>query len=63
MRNHDDHQQNKPFNDVIDHMQQTEGAPVNRGGRLPKPIKIIGYLLFGGFFALFLLGMILGFFL
>ncbi|WP_202925686.1 hypothetical protein [Virgibacillus sp. MSP4-1] len=40
----------KPFNDAIDHMRRVEGAPVGRGGRLPKPIKFIGYFLFGGMF-------------
>ncbi|TGB02916.1 hypothetical protein [Halobacillus salinus] len=50
--------QNKPFNDVIAHQQNIEGYPKTRGGRLPKPIKFIGYFLFGTFALLMLFGFI-----
>ncbi|MFD2658404.1 hypothetical protein [Gracilibacillus thailandensis] len=49
---------NKSFNDVIEHKQKVEGAPITRGGRLPLPIKIIGYFLFGGMAIMIVLSMI-----
>ncbi|WP_194842038.1 hypothetical protein [Gracilibacillus salitolerans] len=51
----------KPFNDVMEHKQNIEGAPINKGGRLPLPIKIIGYFLFGGMMMMMILGMIANF--
>ncbi|SFL44321.1 hypothetical protein SAMN04487943_101577 [Gracilibacillus orientalis] len=48
----------KPFNDVMKHKQNIEGAPTNKGGRLPLPIKIIGYFLFGGMILMGILAMI-----
>jgi len=38
----------KPFNDAMDHLNKIEGYPVSRGGKLPLPIKIIGYFLLAG---------------
>ncbi|WP_163580734.1 hypothetical protein [Gracilibacillus saliphilus] len=52
---------NQSFNDVIEHNQKVEGAPITRGGRLPLPIKIIGYFLFGGMAIMIVLGMIANF--
>jgi len=40
------YKKNKPFNDVMDHMQNIEGHPTTRGGKLPLPIKIIGYFIY-----------------
>lgn len=48
----------KPFNDVIDYKQTVEGYAAGRRGKLPKPIKIVGYILFGTFFILILFGLI-----
>ena len=48
----------KPFNDVIDHKQTIEGYPTGRRGKLPKPIKMVGYILFGSFFFMLLFGLI-----
>jgi hypothetical protein len=48
----------KPMNDVIDHKQTVEGYAAGRKGKLPKPIKIIGYILFGSFFFMLLIGLI-----
>ncbi|PJK16606.1 hypothetical protein CQS04_05465 [Chryseomicrobium excrementi] len=38
----------KPFNDAMEHLNKIEGYPVSRGGKLPLPIKIIGYFLLAG---------------
>lgn len=38
----------KPFNDAMDHLNKIEGYPVSRGGKLPLPIKVIGYFLLAG---------------
>ncbi|GGD14083.1 hypothetical protein [Pontibacillus salipaludis] len=54
--------QNKPFNDAIAHKQDIEGFPKTRGGRLPLPIKLIGYFLVGGMIIMFLFGFIGNFF-
>lgn len=53
----------RPMNDVMDHMQKVEGTQVGRGGKLPPPIKWIGYILFGSFFFMLLLGWALSVFL
>ncbi|OCA85738.1 hypothetical protein A8F94_12755 [Bacillus sp. FJAT-27225] len=41
----------EPFNDVIDHYNKIEGNPANAAStdwsKLPKPIRLIGYFLFG----------------
>jgi hypothetical protein len=48
-------EENKPFNDVIDHFNKIEGNAGNPANaklqKLPKPIKYIGYFMIG-FFAL-----------
>ncbi|KGP91274.1 hypothetical protein N780_08785 [Pontibacillus chungwhensis BH030062] len=54
--NHENH--NKPFNDAIAHKQDIEGFPKTRGGKLPLPIKLIGYFLVGGVILMFLFGLI-----
>lgn len=38
----------KPFNDAMEHLNKIEGYPVSRGGKLPLPIKVIGYVLLAG---------------
>lgn len=38
----------KPFNDAMEHLNKIEGYPVSRGGKLPLPIKVIGYFLLAG---------------
>ncbi|WP_371018909.1 hypothetical protein [Pseudalkalibacillus sp. JSM 102089] len=50
--------ENKPFNDAIAHKQNIEGLPKTRGGRLPLPIKLIGYFLFGSFILMLLIGLV-----
>ncbi|MGP4038534.1 hypothetical protein ACTWP4_01300 [Gracilibacillus sp. D59] len=52
---------NKPFNDVMEHKQNIEGAPTHKGGRLPLPIKIIGYFLFGGMILMGIMAMVANF--
>jgi hypothetical protein len=43
--------ENKPFNDVIDHFNEIEGnagSPANTEiNKLPKPLKYIGYFMIG----------------
>lgn len=46
----------KPFNDAMEHLNKMEGFPISKGGKLPQPIKIIGYFLFGGMILIILLG-------
>ncbi|BDH63539.1 hypothetical protein MTP04_36690 [Lysinibacillus sp. PLM2] len=41
---------NEPFNDATKHLNKIEGYPISKGGNLPLPIKIIGYIMFGGIF-------------
>ncbi|MBN8210130.1 hypothetical protein JI666_15355 [Bacillus sp. NTK071] len=50
--------QNKPFNDAIAHKQNIEGFPKSRGGKLPYPIKLIGFFLFGSFVLMFIIGLV-----
>ena len=50
--------ENKPFNDAIAHKQNIEGFPKTSGGRLPSPIKVIGYFLFGSFLLMLLIGLV-----
>lgn len=40
--------QEQPFNDAMEHLNKIEGYPVSRGGKLPLPIKVIGYFLLAG---------------
>ncbi|MBA2174176.1 hypothetical protein H0266_04585 [Halobacillus locisalis] len=51
----------RPMNDVMDHMKKVEGVQMGRGGKLPKPIKWIGYILFGSFFLVMLLGLLISY--
>jgi hypothetical protein len=43
--------ENKPFNDVIDHFNKIEGNAANLAKtdikKLPKPIRYIGYFMIG----------------
>ncbi|WP_165767984.1 hypothetical protein [Virgibacillus indicus] len=41
MSNHNE-EPNKPFNDAMEHKNNIEGFPINKGGRLPLPIRLIG---------------------
>ncbi|MGP4063228.1 hypothetical protein [Halobacillus sp. H74] len=54
----DNGNQHKPFNDAIAHKQNIEGYPKASGGKLPLPIKLIGYFLFGSFFLMILIGVV-----
>jgi len=56
--NNGNENENKPFNDAIAHKQKIEGFPKTRGGRLPLPIKLIGYLLFGSLLLMLLVGLV-----
>lgn len=51
--------ENKPFNDVIDHFNKIEGNAGNPNNtkisRLPKPLKFFGYVIIGFFSLSFLL--------
>ncbi|WP_085994175.1 hypothetical protein [Oceanobacillus senegalensis] len=49
-------EQDKPFNDAMEHQHKVEGFPTNQGGRLPLPIRLIGYFIFGGIILMILLG-------
>ncbi|WP_040203362.1 hypothetical protein [Neobacillus jeddahensis] len=44
-------EENKPFNDVVDHFNKIEGnatSPRNaKLNKLPKPIKYVGYFIIG----------------
>ena len=55
-------EENKPFNDVIDHMNKIEGnsAHVSKATvkMLPKPLKYLGYFI-AGFFSISILLMII----
>ncbi|SFJ70453.1 hypothetical protein SAMN04487936_103398 [Halobacillus dabanensis] len=46
----------KPFNDVIAHKQNVEGYPGTSRGKLPLPIKLLGYILFGSFILTVVIG-------
>ncbi|MFK3960021.1 hypothetical protein [Guptibacillus hwajinpoensis] len=50
--------ENKPFNDAIAHKQNIEGYPKTRGGKLPLPIKVIGFFLFGSLVIMLLIGLV-----
>jgi hypothetical protein len=56
-------EENKPFNDVIDHFNKIEGNVGNPANEklqnLPKPIKYIGYFMIGFFALSFILVIIL----
>lgn len=46
-------EENKPFNDVIDHFNKIEGNATNPTNaklkKLPKPLKYFGYFMIGFF--------------
>lgn len=52
----------KPFNDAMEHINKIEGFPINKGGRLPLPIRLIGYFMFGGIILMILIGLFAIFF-
>lgn len=49
---------NKPFNDAMDHMNKVEGTVANLAkadlNKLPKPLKYFGYFM-AGFFSISIL--------
>ncbi|CEG28677.1 hypothetical protein [Bacillus sp. B-jedd] len=51
-------QDNKPFNEAIDHMNKVEGNVANLAkadlNKLPKPLKYFGYFM-AGFFSIAIL--------
>ncbi|MGP4070780.1 hypothetical protein [Halobacillus sp. B29] len=47
-----------PFHDAADHQQKIEGYPKPSDGRLPLPIRLIGYFLFGGISLMVLAGLL-----
>lgn len=49
----------KPFNDAMEHLNKIEGYPIRKVGKLPLPLKIIGYFMFGGIIIILVLGLIL----
>ena len=54
-----DHKEDhEPFNDAIDHQQKIEGYPKPSEGKLPLPIRLIGYFLFGGIILMILVGLL-----
>ncbi|ASF40677.1 hypothetical protein CEH05_16560 [Halobacillus halophilus] len=56
MTDHKDY--DEPFNDTADHQQNIEGYPKPSDGRLPLPIRLIGYFLFGGILLMVLAGLL-----
>ncbi|WP_164667198.1 hypothetical protein [Virgibacillus doumboii] len=52
----------KPINDAMEHLHKIEGIPVDKGGWLPQPIKLIGYFMFGGIILILLFGIFSSFF-
>ncbi|MBD1222096.1 hypothetical protein [Virgibacillus halodenitrificans] len=51
-------EQNKPFNDAMEHQQNVEGDPIPHSGEFPRPIKIIGYFLIGGIILILVFGLV-----
>lgn len=62
MSNHNE-EPNKPFNDAMEHKNKIEGFTINKGGRLPLPIRLIGYFMFGGIILMILIGLFANIFL
>jgi hypothetical protein len=58
--------ENKPFNDVIDHLNRIEGNASNVAKtdfkKMPKPIRYIGYFMIAFLCITFLLGVIINIF-
>ena len=52
----------EPFNDAMDHLNKIEGYPIRKGGKLPLPLKIIGYFMFGGMIIMLVFGLVLSIF-
>ena len=52
----------EPFNDAMDHLNKIEGYPIRKGGKLPLPLKIIGYFMFGGMIIMLVFGVVLSIF-
>ena len=52
----------EPFNDAMDHLNKIEGYPIGKGGKLPLPLKIIGYFMFGGMIIMLVFGVVLSIF-
>ncbi|SES01787.1 hypothetical protein SAMN04487944_11542 [Gracilibacillus ureilyticus] len=52
------HNSEEPFNDAVGHMKNHQGLSARSGGKLPRPIRIIGYILFSGLGIIFIFAMI-----
>lgn len=61
MPNHNE-EPDKPINDAMEHQHKVEGFPVSKGGKLPLPIRLIGYFMFGGIILMILFGLFANFF-
>ncbi|WP_101845603.1 hypothetical protein [Halobacillus sp. Marseille-P3879] len=48
----------QPFNDAVEHQQKVEGQLKPTEGKLPLPIRLIGYFLFGGIALMLLFGLL-----
>lgn len=55
-------EQEKAFNDAMEHLNKIEGFPISKEGNLPLPIKVIGYFMFGGIILMLLLGALISIF-
>jgi len=60
MSNHNEGS-DKPFNDAMEHQHKIEGFPINKGGKLPLPIRLIGYFMIGGIILMMLFGLFANF--
>lgn len=60
MTENQDENKRVPFNDAMEHLNKVEGFPISKGGKLPFPIKLIGYFMLGGLI-LILLGLLVNF--
>ncbi|MCP3027803.1 hypothetical protein [Halobacillus sp. A5] len=54
----DHHEDDKPINDAVEHKQKIEGYTNPSERKLPLPIRLIGYFLFGGIALMILFGLI-----
>ncbi|WP_181350433.1 hypothetical protein [Thalassobacillus sp. CUG 92003] len=58
------YRQDRPINDAMDHKSKIEGYPTGKGAsmsQLPKGIRWIGYVLFGGIGLMLLVSLISSF--
>ncbi|MBM7553069.1 hypothetical protein [Thalassobacillus pellis] len=52
------HDQGTPFNDAMEHQRKFEGYPGPGKGRLPLPIRLIGYFICGGIVIMILVALV-----